>query len=46
VIVVITNSQQLEQQVLKDRELVKAKGTKDWQQEECLWDSLFKNLWG
>jgi hypothetical protein len=30
--VVITHCQQLEQQVLKDRELVKAKGTKDWQQ--------------
>jgi hypothetical protein len=28
--------------VLKERELVKAKGAKDWQQEEHLWDSFIE----
>jgi hypothetical protein len=35
VVVVIIHSQQPEQQVLKEREVVQAKGVKNWQQEEC-----------
>jgi prephenate dehydrogenase len=42
VVVVTTHSQQLEQHVLKDRKLVKAKGAKDWQREERLHDSFVK----
>jgi hypothetical protein len=30
--------------VFKERELVKAKGAKDWQQEKCLWDSFIETI--
>jgi hypothetical protein len=33
---VTTRNQQLEQQVFKERELVKTEGVEEWQQEECL----------
>jgi hypothetical protein len=36
--VITTHNQQLEQQVFKEKELVKAKGAEEWQQEECLQD--------
>jgi hypothetical protein len=35
-VVVTTHSQQLEQQVFKERESMKTKGAEDWQQEEHL----------
>ncbi len=35
---VTTHIKQSEQQVFKERELVKTRGAKDWQQEKCLWD--------
>jgi len=37
VVVVIIHNQQPEQQVPKEREVVKVKGVKNWQQEECSW---------
>jgi len=30
--------------VLKEKEVVKTKGTKDWQQEEHLWDSFIETI--
>jgi hypothetical protein len=44
VAVVTTHSQQLEQQVLKEREPIKSKGTKVWQQEEHIQDSFIKTM--
>ncbi len=36
VVVVTTYNEQSKQQIFKERELVKAKGAEDWQQEKCL----------
>jgi hypothetical protein len=30
--------------VLKEKELVKTKGVKEWQQEECIWDSFIETI--
>jgi hypothetical protein len=38
VAIITTHSQQSKQHVFKERELVKIKGAKEWQQEECLRD--------
>jgi hypothetical protein len=38
VVIIIICNQQLEQQVLKKRKLVKIKGVRDWQQKECFRD--------
>jgi hypothetical protein len=43
VVVVIILSQQ-PKQVLKERELVKAKGVEDWQKEEHIHDSFIKTI--
>jgi hypothetical protein len=42
IIVIATCSDQLEQHELKEREPVKAKGIKYWQQEKCLQDSFIE----
>jgi hypothetical protein len=42
IIAITTCSDLLEQHELKERELVKAKGFKYWQQEKCLGDSFIE----
>ncbi len=44
VVVVLTHSKKSEQHVFKERELVKAKGAKDWQQEKHLQDSFIETV--
>jgi hypothetical protein len=42
VVVDVTTRSQQPKHVFKEREPVKAKGAKDWQQEKCLWDSFIE----
>jgi hypothetical protein len=44
VVVIIICNQQPKQQVLKERELVKAKGVEDWQRGEHVHDSFIKTI--
>jgi hypothetical protein len=30
--------------MFKEKELVKAKGVKEWQQEKCIWDSFIETI--
>jgi hypothetical protein len=44
VVVVTSQSQQLEQHVFKEKELVKTKRTKDWQKEARLHDLVIETI--
>jgi hypothetical protein len=44
VVVVTIRSQQLKQKVLKEREMVKAKGVEAWQQEKCIRESFIETI--